>query len=66
MQEITINYADKKPEKAVFQTAFHGETWYRCPHCKNTFEYYSARRVKSDNGTTSIYACPHCNGKIFM
>ena len=30
----------KKGKKANFMNAFHGETWYNCPFCGESFEYF--------------------------
>lgn len=29
-------------KKAVGMACFHGESWYRCPHCGTAFEYWNA------------------------
>jgi hypothetical protein len=45
---------DIKPKSAIYRTSFHGETWYMCPYCEKSFEFYDARNNK----------CPHCKSKI--
>ena len=30
-------------ERPIFEAAFHGETWYRCPRCNKTFEFYDTK-----------------------
>lgn len=45
---------DNKPKKPMFMTSFHGETWYRCPYCKESFEFYEVRNDR----------CPHCKNNI--
>lgn len=40
-----------------FLTAsFHGESWYACPICKKSFEYYQAVNSR----------CPNCNQKFYF
>ena len=47
-------------------TYFHGECWYRCPHCRLSFEYYDA--VYERMGIKAIgnrtYICPDCKKKF--
>ena len=55
-------------EKAIFEKAFHGETWYRCPYCNKLFEYYDVlaerkglKKVKEQNNICIACSC----GKLF-
>lgn len=38
-----IKYNENELKKAEFQTTFHGETWYRCPYCNESFELFDAK-----------------------
>ena len=33
---------EREIKKPYFQTSFHGETWYKCPYCGKSFEYFDA------------------------
>lgn len=48
-------------ESAIYQTSFHGETWYKCPHCGNGVELYS---FKSTN-EKYVYQCPYCEKEVY-
>lgn len=39
---------------ARYLNSFHGETWYECQYCGESFEYYSTKEGK----------CPYCGGKV--
>lgn len=28
------------PKRAIAGESFHGESWYRCPWCNSSFEFY--------------------------
>lgn len=45
---------DIKPKSAIYRASFHGETWYMCPYCEKSFEFYDVRNNQ----------CPHCKNKI--
>lgn len=54
-------------EPARGMACFHGESWYKCPHCGMAFEFYQA--VYEDRGIKKtdekgVYVCS-C-GKKFM
>ena len=53
--------------QATWKSAFHGETWYGCPKCDFTFEYFDAEferdgiKKAEEKGT---YICPKCGEKF--
>lgn len=51
---------NKEVKSAIQGPSFHGENWYRCPHCKEEVEFYSFKRT----GEKYIYECPRCHGKV--
>lgn len=40
--ELMKNGGKPKPQKAVYQERSHGKTWYKCPHCDLSFEFFTA------------------------
>ena len=50
---------------AKCEASFHGELWFRCPHCNESFEYYDG--VFGRNGIKMIdihtYICGKCGKK---
>lgn len=53
-EPIATPIEDEKPKKAVVCASFHGETWYMCPYCEKSFEFYDVRNNQ----------CPHCKSEI--
>ncbi len=53
-------------KEAIGAACFHGETWYRCPYCDTSFEYFDA--VFGRNGIipqdNRNYICGNCR-KVF-
>ena len=45
---------------------FHGEDWYRCPHCGEAFEFYEAqyedRGIKKTE-KKDVFICGRCGKK---
>lgn len=37
------SYNKNEIKKAKFQTSFHGEIWYRCPFCNESFELFDTK-----------------------
>lgn len=64
--EVTI-YNNESVKEAIGQASFHGETWFKCPHCGRAFEFFEA--VYEDDGIkvqdmdNRIFRCS-C-GKLF-
>lgn len=53
------DYCPNKKDIAVipiFCSYFHGETWYKCPTCERSFEYYDA--------FFNEHRCPYCGQLI--
>ena len=46
--------------RAVYGSSFHGETWYRCPHCQSGFEVYQTRDFPRSLHNEAVMFCPHC------
>ena len=42
--------------------SFHDEMYMECPHCKHTFETYSATHVK---GMKNVFLCPSCKKPFY-
>ena len=38
---------------------FHGECWYRCPKCKETFEFFDAQFERKGFRPRREYRKPH-------
>ena len=36
-------YKGKVIEKALLCAFFHGESWYKCPYCDKSFEFYDTQ-----------------------
>lgn len=53
---------------AIYGDSFHGETWYRCPHCNKAFEYWDTvferGFKKTDNPKVFIHT--ECGKKVIM
>ena len=47
-------------EQAIYTAYYHGELWYKCPHCGISFEYYDAvferEGIKITN-ENEVYIC---------
>lgn len=58
-----MNKNTRKPiPSATLQVCFHGESWYRCPHCNQGVEAY---QWKSTN-IREVSICPHCGNKAVV
>ncbi len=55
-----MNDDNGEVKSAMPGPSFHGESWYRCPHCKKGVEFYRFRSI----GKKYIYECPNCRGKV--
>lgn len=50
---------------AIFATCFNGDTYYKCPHCMNSFECFEMicnEEAKTEE--TGIYICPKCKTRF--
>ena len=67
-QELTTSIKEKSEHEqydenkfyphAISGASFHGESWYKCPHCNKSFEFYEA--WNHWGVAKSIYRCPRC------
>ena len=66
LKQPVPNYANQPPLHASMQAFFHGEAWYKCPHCNTSFEVNDVITIKKESGKDIIYACPLCKGRILL
>lgn len=52
-------------KKALFEAYFHGEQWFKCPHCGRSFEYFDAffEREGIKRAEKDVYTCI-CGGRF--
>lgn len=57
---------DIEVKSAVGQTAFHGESWYKCPHCGQSFEFWDTRFERGFRKTDDEHIFIHesCGKKL--
>lgn len=51
---------NKRAPELVFGACFHGEVWYRCPHCGKGIEAHFI-----DETEDNLHKCPHCGGEYY-
>jgi DNA-directed RNA polymerase subunit RPC12/RpoP len=63
---VSYYYEGELVPKANLEAMFHGESWYRCPHCERAFEYYDAHFERDGIKKLSdfVYICPECGKKF--
>lgn len=47
-------------KSTIPSACFHGESWYICPHCKESVEFWSFKQTSENR----VYECPKCGGKV--
>lgn len=52
--------------EALSGACFHGESWYRCPHCKGSFEAHDSESFQRSLYNKNIMFCPHCGYGFVM
>ena len=65
------NLIDKDRENikhAINGDSFHGETWYKCPHCYKAFEYYDTVFERGFNKTDNpkVFIHIECGKKVIV
>lgn len=54
------SYKEKENTKhAIYGDSFHGETWYKCPHCGKSFEYWDTVYERGFKHTTDPHKFLH-------
>lgn len=48
----------------VYATSFHGEIWYRCPHCGNGIEARQIERYLK-KVRKNVYLCDKCHKEAY-
>lgn len=59
---ILVGFENEKKavSKLVFGDYFHGELWYRCPHCGKAIEGHSISETED-----GIHKCFKCGGEYY-
>ena len=62
----TVKPAPKEEIKAaIFDATYSGKEWYRCPHCRKSFEYYDTLYSEGFRKIADgVFIHVPCGGKI--